>query len=331
MKNNVFAIGLSREEIHTLELLLPVSFQIIRCDPQTDFEADYALEGVVHNAMCIVVNPKAFLPGQLQTLLEEYAYCSHNRHLPLLLFTQSPTREQLQNEVTDRSRIRRINLHARMDHTRTQAVKILRRAAMPSWMGLKSMLGNGFNDGWYLIDLETTGKDPLVDDIIAVRIARMANYEIKGEEIFYIKPRKPVSQEYADMVGLSLEKIENGMPLEQVVEELESLNAPLLFFCENYNSAFLDVAWHLCGKTFEKPYLALDGLAAIAFGHNLMRTEKELQESIEGRMLERSPVSDPYLARLYDLTLTVFEELQNRYDVHAPCHFDKLFGAEILE
>ena len=38
----------------------------------------------------------------------------------------------------------------------------------------------------------------------------------------------------------------------------------------------------------------------------------------------------PYLEKLYDLTLAVFENLQDRYDVRAPLHFHSLYDGKIL-
>lgn len=69
-------------------------------------------------------------------------------------------------------------LHERFDRNRNLAVKLLRESTLPCWQNREVMRSNMFNDAWYLIDIETTGLDRWKDHIIAIRIARMANYEI---------------------------------------------------------------------------------------------------------------------------------------------------------
>ena len=51
--------------------------------------------------------------------------------------------------------------------------------------------------------------------------------------------------------------------------------------------------------------------------------------TIKQRRIERTPVEHKYLAKLYDLTLAVFENLQSRYNVKAAGDFHSLYHAKI--
>lgn len=41
------------------------------------------------------------------------------------------------------------------------------------------------NDGWYLLDMETTGADPLEHDVISLSVSFMADYKIISTETLY--------------------------------------------------------------------------------------------------------------------------------------------------
>ena len=90
------------------------------------------------------------------------------------------------------------------------------------------------------------------------------------------------------------------------------------------------VAFHMCGKTFVRPYVALESLAALTFGSRLFRSVSEIAALEHYRRRKRSFLHSEELAKLYDVTLSVFEALQRR-DIHAPGHFNKLFGIEYEE
>ena len=149
---------------------------------------------------------------------------------------------------------------------------------MPSWAHMKRMEANMFNDGWYLIDLETTGIRPTQDDIVAVRIAYMAAYEIVREDTILVKPGKPLTAEQKEMLGITNEIFSHAATLESVVKDLANPShpAPIIAWDENYTIAFLEAAFHQCGKTFDRPYVALESLSALAFGSHLLRSPREI-------------------------------------------------------
>ena len=189
------------------------------------------------------------------------------------------------------------------------------------------MKANMWNDGWYLVDLETTGVSPTRDDIVAVRIAYMAAYEIVEEQTIPVKPGRPLTPAQEEMLGITNEMLSHAAALQSVVETLAhpAHRAPIIAWDEDHTISFLEAAFHLCGGSFDCPYVALESLAALAFGSHLLRSAREIAWLDREKTVERTPVQDEELAVLYDTTLTIFETLQRR-GIRAPGDFDRLFG-----
>lgn len=125
--------------------------------------------------------------------------------------------------------------------------------------------------------------------------------------------------------------LEEGLTKEQAVEYLNNLPtcSPIIFESYRYYVPFLKALYHSCGKRFDLPYVEIDGLAAIAFSYTSFRNPYDVLPAIKQRRIERTQVEHPYLAKLYDLTLAVFENLQDRYGINAAGDFHSLYYASI--
>lgn len=324
MNMQVYAVGLLPKEFHTLEVLLPTKFQITQTTANDFLEH---IDRIIGTCVCVVINPKKLEDGQLAYLLEKWRDCLSTCHAPMLLFAAQPTKGQLACEIVDQHGIVCVDLMSRFDVPLRSAIKILIAAHSPC-AGYQDWIAPFmFNDGWYLLDVETDGLDPLCDNIIAISLAYMANYEVLHEEILYIRQEEPIAHGIEVLTGITNEVLAYGMTLKQAVETLDNLPhpAPLVLAVEDFQVSFLKNAWHMCGKRFTKAYIGLDGLAALTFPQSLSRTMDSLLALVSIRRYKRTHVDNPYLAQFYDLTLAVFEALQNRYDVRCPGHFDKLY------
>lgn len=280
-------------------------------------------------AWCVFINPKKLKPGQLHQIVTAHEYATQHSHAAILLFTDPFTPEQ--KESVDIKTLRRVDLRAGLDIPLRDAIEIIRKAAMICWNGMAPMRSNMLNDGWYLLDIENTGTDPLEHDVISLSVSFMADYKVLSTETLYIKQAYPISADVETMTGISNELLEQGITKEQAVEYLNNLPSPSPIIIESskYYLPFLKALYHSCGQKFDLPNIAIDGLAAIVFGYTLSQTPKKLTASINRRKYERTPVEQPYLARLYDLTLAVFENLQNRYGVRSAGDFHLLYYGKI--
>ena len=329
IKNQILCLGLSRVELQTLYTRFPLLYEFYQAQSE-DFDDSQKIKTMVSESLCLFINPKRLNEWQLQNLLHEHEHAAGHTHAAILLFTAAFTREQ--KYTVDTATLHRVDLKARFDKTLRNTVEIVRKATMPCWDGLKRMGANGFNDGWYLIDLTSTGLDPTGDEVIAISVAYMANYTIYEKETLYIKPSSPLTEEAKAITGITNEMLENGISKEDAIAYLETLphSAPFILETEKYDYPFLKALYHFCGKKFDRPYVAIDGLASIAFGYKLLRRTSDLVDAVSDRLRSYYvPEEERCIAELYALSLAVFENLRNRYDVQCPGHFHSLYFGKI--
>ena len=328
IKNQILYLGLSRVELQTLYVRFPILYKFYQVQSE-DFDDIQKIKMMISESLCLFINPKKLTEAQLYDLIREHEYAAVHTHAAILLFTSAFTKEQ-RYEV-DTKVLHRVDLKARFDKTLRDAVEFIRKASMPCWGGLNQMESNMFNDGWYLIDLTSTGLDPTSDEVIAITIAFMGQYELRDNETIYIKPSCPLTEEDEAITGITNEMLANGMRKNDAVSFLENLPhpAPFIIKSEKYDYPALNALYHFCGKKFDHPYIAIDGLAAIAFGHKLLRRNSDLANAVWDRMQLYIPEGERSNAELYALTRTVFENLRDRYDVQCPGQLSSLYFVEI--
>lgn len=332
MTNNIFCIGLTKTELQTLRVLLPTTFPILPTEPDALDEA--MIEHIAEQARCVVLNPKRLSAVQLDEFLyAQRRLLENKRSVPILLFSASMTRQQHHEIRMPEYPILVIDLHKRIDRNRKLAVKLLRESSLPCWQGRYTMRGNMLNDGWWLVDIETTGVDIWKDRIIAIRYTQMADYKVRGETTLYIRQPEPLPEGISELTGITDDMLARGISLEEAVSELEALpcgDTPFVFTGEDFTAGFLNAAFLRCGKTFDRPYLAIDKLANIPFGYLMQRRARNIPSLIAPELTENA-CFDTELQSLYALTKCTFEALLARYDVHCPGQFDRLYAADITD
>ena len=333
MTNDIFCVGLTRTELQTLGVLLPITFRII---PVSSEALDHAaVVRVIDQARCIILNPKRLSVDLLDDFLRGQDYQRwNNAPVPIILFSDTMTKEQRHEVFMPEYPILSVDLHERFDRNRNLAVKLLRESTLPCWQNRKVMRSNMFNDAWYLIDIETTGLDRWKDRIIAIRIARMANYETNWERpTIYIRQDEPLPAQITEITGITDKMLAGGVSMEEVLEELDALpcaDTPFLFTNEDFATGFLNAEYLRCGKTFDRPYVAIDKLANIPFGYLMQRKAWNIPALVGFKTLRKQPL-DEELQKLFALTACTFEALQTRCDVRCPEEFAKLYAAELCE
>ena len=324
----ILCYGLTRSQVHTLKCRFPYGYDFCVI-PEGELDDLDLLRRVVGSTWCLFINPKKLRPGQLSEIIAAHRFATQHTHAAILLFTAPFTAEQ--KEQVDTKSLHRVDLRADYDKTLHRAIKMIKTAQNICWDGMAKMRSNMLNDGWYLLDMETTGTDPLEDDVISISVSYMADYKIQSTETLYIKQSQPITEEIEKITGITNEMLEAGISKEQAVEHLNHLPypAPLVVKFYDYFIPFLKVLYHSCGQKFKQPYIQMDVLAAINFGYTLFREPYDVLPLLEQRTLDRTPIEQPYLEKLYDLTIAVFENLQDRYAVRAAGDFHKLYYAMI--
>lgn len=332
MTNDIYCIGLTRTELQTLRVLLPATFPILIAEPDALDEA--MVVHISNQARCIVLNPKRLTSSQLADVLcAQDELLTSDHPIPIILFSAPMTREQHHEILMQEYQIPVIDLHKRIDRNRALAMKLLRESSLPCWQDRCAMCSNMFNDAWYLIDLETTGLDMWKDRIIAIRYTRMANFEAHGETTLYIRQPEPLPEHITELTGITDNMLARGISLEEAIGELNALpckDTPFVFTGEDFTAGFLNAAFLRSGKTFDRPYLAIDKLANIPFGYLMQRRARNIPSLVAPELTE-SAYLDPELQALYALTKCTFEALMTRYDVRCPGQFEKLYAADITD
>mgnify|MGYP005864054785 FL=1 len=295
MTNDIFCVGLTRTELQTLGVLLPITFRII---PVSSEALDHAaVVRVIDQARCIILNPKRLSVDLLDDFLRRPDdQRRNNAPVPIILFSDTMTKEQRHEVFMPEYPILSVDLHERFDRNRNLAVKLLRESTLPCWQNREAMRSNMFNDAWYLIDIETTGLDRWKDRIIAIRIARMANYEINWERpAICIQQDKPLPAQISEITGITDDMLAGGVSMEEALEELDSLpckDTPFRFTNEDFATGFLNAEYLRCGKTFDRPYVAIDKLANIPFGYLMQRKAWNIPALVGFKTLRKIPVPE---------------------------------------
>ena len=335
MTNDVFCVGLTWTELQTLTVLLPETFSIMAVHPPA-LDTDM-IERVTNQARCIVLNPKRLSVEQLGNFFYDQDYLRLYHHpIPIILFSDEMTHEQKRLTPMPDFSILVIDLYKRLDHDREFAIKLLQTASRPSWQSRKIMHSHMFNDAWYLLGFESTGLDIWKDRITAIRVSKMTDFEVDGETTIYIRQPDSLPEHTLKLPGITDDRMENAVSLEKAIEELDSLlceSIPLIFteetFTEeNFTTEFLHAAFLCCGKTFDRPYIAIDKLATIPFGY-LMESNPPCISVRDYPILPANLLMSKEMQALYALTSSTFDALVTRYNVHCPGQFDNLYATPL--
>ena len=102
------------------------------------------------------------------------------------------------------------------------------------------------------MDLVTSGPDPETDQILEVKLAYMANYQIQWQWSTVVKPETPVSPAVLQKVSIEEEELLGGMPLEELIRGLNDLQypyAPFLLFEQDSTAGFIALLNWTCSSS----------------------------------------------------------------------------------
>lgn len=120
-----------------------------------------------------------------------------------------------------------------------------------------------------IVDVETTGLEPRLDNIIEIAAVKMVDGEIVDEWDTLLNPRVFVPQVTTDITGITTEMLEGAPQFADVVEDyMRFLGADSIFVAHNveFDREFVNV--HLMNEGHEKmpnPYLCTFKLAKTVY------------------------------------------------------------------
>lgn len=113
---------------------------------------------------------------------------------------------------------------------------------------------------WWLLDFETSGLDKEKDSIFALFLARLEDWKTVEERTILIRPEEPLEPWVERLTGISNRDLEQAMPQEDALIELESICGRFLFFNRRFILPFLENFYRRSGKEFSHCYLTVDCL-----------------------------------------------------------------------
>ena len=164
---------------------------------------------------------------------------------------------------------------------------------------------------WWLLDVETSGLDREKDSVIALRLARLEQMKAVEERTVLVRPEAPLSPWAEKLTGISNRDLEQALPLEDALVQLEAVRGRFLFLDQGFTRPFLENAYGRCGREFPLCFLALDGLLK-ELGVSPRQKAQKLLEALPAppKSWPDTPPKDTELARLYQLTRAIFYRLE---------------------
>ncbi|KHC90409.1 DNA polymerase III PolC [Thermotoga sp. Mc24] len=120
------------------------------------------------------------------------------------------------------------------------------------------------NATFVVLDFETTGLDPQVDEIIEIGAVKIQGGQIVDEYHTLIKPSREISRRSSEITGITQEMLENKRSIEEVLPEFLGFleNSIIVAHNANFDYRFLRL-WikKVMGLNWERPYIDTLALA----------------------------------------------------------------------
>ncbi|MBF0390122.1 MAG: hypothetical protein HQK71_08485 [Desulfamplus sp.] len=147
------------------------------------------------------------------------------------------------------------------------------------------------NITYTVVDTETTGLDPLTDEIIAVAAVRIVNGKLLKNEIFntLVNPKRAISEESIKIHGIRPEMVEGHPTIGKILPILHKFAENTVLVGHNiaFDMRMFQVKEHLSNVQFTQPILDTLLLSAVIHPshryHNLEEISERLGITIKGR------------------------------------------------
>ena len=186
--------------------------------------------------------------------------------------------------------------------------------------------GYMLNDGFVVVDIETTGLDKEVDELIFVSAVRIANYKIIDTFEMLIKPTKPIPKEIEDLCEITNEMVSYAESADVVVKKLIKFIG--LDVIVTYDRGFIDD--FLC-PIFQKfgfeinaqPRLNLFYLARKLYGNQLFSFPSRLTMCASAIGIDLTEIPNKFHET--EVLINILLRLRNECELRAVSELEKLY------
>ena len=194
-------------------------------------------------AVCIVINTDAMNPAQIKALNSRLGD-SDNR---VMMIISGAAKHRFSfayhKDLLDKA------------HSFKKYFRVLQNR-----IGNKCMIGsNGpsLNDGFIVMDIETSGVDSEKDEIIRISAVRVVDYENSDRFERLIRPEKPLLPEIEKLTGITNDSLTECPSIVTVLEEFLNWHKHdlLTVYNREFDIAFLEKAFERLKINFDRPNL----------------------------------------------------------------------------
>ena len=119
---------------------------------------------------------------------------------------------------------------------------------------------------YVVLDVETTGLDPVANRIIEVAAIRVQEGRETGRYQTFVNPKVKVPKEITNLTGIKNADIKNGKPYEEMAQDVSDFIGDLPIVAHNapFDVKFVAAAMSLIGREYSTPAVDTVGLAKLA-------------------------------------------------------------------
>lgn len=126
-------------------------------------------------------------------------------------------------------------------------------------------------------DVETTGLDPMCNEIIEIGALKVRNGKVANRFMEFIRPQSPIAPEITALTGITNEMVANARSRKSVVSDF-------IDFCENDVLVGHNVSFDY---SFMKCSAAQDGMTFEKMGIDTLKIARKVHQDLDSRSLGR--------------------------------------------
>ena len=303
--NKVLTFGLTEVEMQGLSNSVAEGTSVLSCD--NSFEDIFATP-----CNCIVFAPSKMNAMQKAQMCEIY---EDEKRILMLSVEDKQTEFKFPIHV--------INLAKSATNPNKKLNSFFESVTIPCAINSEGYM---LNDGFVVVDVETTGLDKEADELIFVSAVRVANYKIIDTFEMLIKPTKPIPREIEDLCGITNEMVSNADEAEAVIAKLIDFIG--LDVIVTYDRGFIDnflcpIFQKLGYEINTKPRLNLFYLVRKLYGNQLFSIPSRLTTCASAIGIDITEAPSEFHEA--EVLANILFRLRNEYELRAVSELEKLY------
>jgi len=303
--DKVLTFGLTDAEMIGLSNSVPAGTAILSCDNTFD-------DILTTPCNCIV-----FAPSKMNSTQEAQMNEIYNDEDRILMLSVEDKKTRFKFQIHTINLSKNVNRPHKKLYSFLESVKSLCAVNCDGYM---------LNDGFVVVDVETTGLDKEIDELIFLSAVRVANMEIVDTFEMFIKPTKPIPKEIEELCEITNEMVSSAASAETAVSKLiEWIGMDVIV---TYDKGFIDdflcpVFQKLGYEVNTKPRLNLFNLIRKLYANQLFSTPSRITTCALAIGIDITET--PRRLHEAEVLANVLLRLRKEYELRAVSELEKLY------